>query len=74
MTNILNVEHLEKTYKSGEKELKVLDDISFSIREGETFAQVTNELYQRGIIPSEFNFKVAGFIYGAEKKIKAAKP
>lgn len=40
MTNILNVEHLEKTYKSGEKELKVLDDISFSIREGETFAIV----------------------------------
>ena len=40
MTNILNVENLEKTYKSGEKELKVLDSISFSIQAGETFAIV----------------------------------
>lgn len=40
MTNILNVENLEKTYKSGEKELKVLDNISFSIQAGETFAIV----------------------------------
>ena len=40
MTNILNVANLEKTYKSGEKELKVLDDISFSIRTGETFSIV----------------------------------
>ena len=40
MTNILNVEHLEKTYKSGEKELKVLDDISFNIKVGETFSIV----------------------------------
>lgn len=40
MANILNVQHLEKSYKSGEKELKVLDDISFSIQSGETFAIV----------------------------------
>ncbi|MGI9530903.1 ABC transporter ATP-binding protein [Lutimonas sp.] len=40
MTNILNVKNLEKTYKSGEKELKVLDDISFSIHTGDTFAIV----------------------------------
>ena len=40
MTNILNVTNLEKTYKSGEKELKVLDDISFSIQTGDTFAIV----------------------------------
>lgn len=40
MTNILNVANLEKTYKSGEKELKVLDDISFSIQTGETFSIV----------------------------------
>jgi putative ABC transport system ATP-binding protein len=40
MTNILNVKHLEKTYKSGDKELKVLDDISFEINKGETFAIV----------------------------------
>lgn len=40
MTNILNVKHLEKTYSSGEKELKVLDNISFNIEAGETFAIV----------------------------------
>ncbi len=40
MTNILNVKNLEKTYKSGEKELKVLDNISFSIHTGDTFAIV----------------------------------
>ncbi len=40
MTNILNVKNLEKIYKSGEKELKVLDNISFSIQAGDTFAIV----------------------------------
>lgn len=40
MTNILNVHHLEKTYMSGTKKLKVLDNISFSINEGDTFAIV----------------------------------
>jgi len=40
MANILKVEHLKKSYKSGEKELTVLDDISFSIQKGETFAIV----------------------------------
>lgn len=40
MTNILNVKNLEKTYQSGEKKLKVLDDISFSIQTGDTFAIV----------------------------------
>lgn len=40
MTNILNVKHLEKTYSSGEKQLKVLDNISFNIEAGETFAIV----------------------------------
>lgn len=40
MAKILNVSHLGKIYKSGSKELTVLDDISFSIEEGETFAIV----------------------------------
>lgn len=40
MTKILNVEHLEKHYASGTKTLKVLDDISFSIQKGDTFAIV----------------------------------
>lgn len=40
MSKILNVNHLGKTYNSGSKKLTVLDDISFSIEQGETFAIV----------------------------------
>ncbi len=40
MANILNVNHLEKIYTSGSKKLKVLDDISFQIEQGDTFAIV----------------------------------
>lgn len=40
MTKILNVQGLEKSYLSGSKNLKVLDDISFSVNSGETFAIV----------------------------------
>lgn len=40
MTKILNIEQLGKTYKSGTKEISVLEDISFSIEEGETFSIV----------------------------------
>lgn len=38
MSKILNVAHLGKTYTSGSKQLTVLDDVSFSIDSGETFA------------------------------------
>ncbi|SDS85589.1 putative ABC transport system ATP-binding protein [Maribacter dokdonensis] len=40
MTNILNVRNLKKTYNSGSRNLTVIDDISFSIDEGDTFAIV----------------------------------
>lgn len=40
MTKILNVSQLGKSYTSGNKELVVLDEISFSIEEGSTFAIV----------------------------------
>lgn len=40
MSKILNVDQLGKTYASGSKQLQVLDDISFSIETGETFAIV----------------------------------
>jgi len=40
MTKILNVDGLGKTYVSGSRALTVLDDISFAIEEGETFAIV----------------------------------
>ena len=47
--------------------------IRFDISKGESFSSVTNRLYEQGIIPSKTNFKIAGFIYGAEKKIRAAR-
>ncbi len=40
MTKILNVSNLKKSYSSGSGSLTVLDDISFSIEAGETFAIV----------------------------------
>lgn len=40
MSKILNVTHLGKTYTSGERKLTVLEDVSFSIEAGETFAIV----------------------------------
>jgi UPF0755 protein len=46
---------------------------TFEIKDGESFTRVTERLYEQSIIPSKFNFKVAGFIYGAQTKIKAAR-
>ena len=46
---------------------------TFEIKDGETFSSVTERLYEQGIIPTKFNFKVAAFIYGAEKNVKAAR-
>lgn len=40
MAKILNVNQLRKTYSNGSKHLTVLDDITFEIEEGETFAIV----------------------------------
>ncbi|GAB5475157.1 MAG: ABC transporter ATP-binding protein [Maribacter sp.] len=40
MSKILNVRNLEKTYISGSKKLKVLDDISFVVDAGATFSIV----------------------------------
>ncbi len=40
MAKILNVQQLEKSYSSGSKRLKVLQDISFDIEERESFAIV----------------------------------
>lgn len=40
MTKILNVRNLEKSYSSGSKKLPILQDISFELEEGSTFAIV----------------------------------
>jgi putative ABC transport system ATP-binding protein len=40
MTKILKINGLEKTYKSGQKQLTVLKDISFDVEAGQTFSIV----------------------------------
>lgn len=40
MTKILKIDRLERTYKSGSKELTVLHDVSFEVEKGETFSIV----------------------------------
>jgi UPF0755 protein len=47
--------------------------ITFDITKGESFSSVVDRLYEQGIITSKNNFKIAGFIYGAERKIRAAR-
>ena len=47
--------------------------LQFEITEGESFSDVVDSLYEKGIIPNKTNMKIAGFIYGAEKKVRAAK-
>lgn len=38
--NVLNVENLNKTFKSGTKDLKVIDDVSFKLEAGSTLSIV----------------------------------
>ncbi|NWF90583.1 MAG: endolytic transglycosylase MltG [Ignavibacteriaceae bacterium] len=45
----------------------------FEIKRGETLNSITEKLFSDGIIPNKTNFKIAAFIYGAEKKIRAAR-
>jgi len=45
----------------------------FEIEKGESLNSVIEDLYARGIIPNKANMKIVAFIYGAEKKIRAAR-
>jgi UPF0755 protein len=47
--------------------------VTFDIKKGEAFSSITDRLYENGIVPNKTNFKIAGFIYGAERKIRAAR-
>ncbi|MCJ7552671.1 MAG: endolytic transglycosylase MltG [Ignavibacteriaceae bacterium] len=47
--------------------------IIFEIKDGESFITVANRLINLNVIPSKTNFRIAAFIYGAEKNIKAAR-
>jgi UPF0755 protein len=45
----------------------------FEIKSGERLNTVIENLFSRGIIPSKTNMKIAAYLYGAEKKIRAAR-
>lgn len=49
------------------------EPIIFEISQGEPLAKVGLRLEELEIIPSRTNFRIAAFIYGAEKKIQAAR-
>ena len=47
--------------------------VKLEVKRGEPFSKIADDLYVEGVIPSKTNFRIAAFIYGAEKKIKAAR-
>jgi UPF0755 protein len=49
------------------------EPIEVDIKYGYSFANIVDSLYVKGIIPSKTNMKIAAFIFGAEKKIKAGR-
>jgi UPF0755 protein len=52
---------------------KLEEPLLFEIKSGESFQSVADRLNELGIVPNKTVFRVAGFIYGAETKIKAAR-
>ena len=47
--------------------------VEITVEEGSSLTQVVDSLCKHNVIPSRFNLKVAAFLYGAERKIKAGK-
>lgn len=49
------------------------EPVIFEIKDGEPFLSVADRLADNKVIPNKVNFRIAAFLYGAEKKIKAAR-
>ena len=47
--------------------------VRFEIKKGESLNQVIDDLYKKSLIPNKTSMKIAAFIYGAEKKIRAGR-
>jgi UPF0755 protein len=47
--------------------------ISIEVKRGHTLTQIVDSLFEKGIIASKTNMKIAVFIYGAERKLKAGR-
>lgn len=50
-----------------------LQPVEINVQEGSTLTEIVDSLYVKGVVPNKFNMKIAAFLYGAEKKIKAGK-
>ncbi len=47
--------------------------ILFEVKKGESFNSVLNDLYKKNIVNSKLNMKVAAFLFGIERNIKAGR-
>jgi UPF0755 protein len=49
------------------------EPVVFEVNRGEPLSSVVERLYEQEIIPSRFNMRIASFLYGADRKIRAAR-
>lgn len=49
------------------------EPVKIEVRKGQTLSQISDSLYEKKIIPSRINMKIAAIIYGAERKLKAGR-
>lgn len=49
------------------------EPLQFDIKKGEAFSSIADRLYELGVIPNITNFRIAAYIYGAERKVRAAR-
>ncbi|MEJ2618632.1 MAG: endolytic transglycosylase MltG, partial [Ignavibacteriaceae bacterium] len=47
--------------------------VRFEIKKGESLEKITDSLYEHHLIPNRTSMKVAAFLYGAEKRIRAGR-
>jgi UPF0755 protein len=47
--------------------------VIIDVPKGATLTQIIDSLYEKKVIPNKVNIKIAAFIYGADKKIKAGR-
>ncbi len=50
-----------------------MSPVRFEIKKGESLDQITDSLYDCGIVPNSTSMKVAAFLFGAEKRIRAGR-
>ena len=52
---------------------KMKGPVSFQVNKGESFSDITSRLNKLGIIPGKTGFKIAGYLYGADRRIRPAR-